>query len=133
MTPIIIGEKNAHICLIQPVDEHDASFLEKEYALIRDFTDRTPFVLAAFQVDSWNTDLSPWEAPAVFGKEGLGDREEKAKNPVMSTVGDCIRTLSAHYEKDSRLRHILEWNEGNHFKDADLRTAKAFAWCINTR
>lgn len=48
MTPIIIGEKNAHVCLIQPVDEHDASFLEKEYALIRDFTDQTPFVLAAF-------------------------------------------------------------------------------------
>ena len=36
------------------------------------------------------------------------------------------------------LMHILEnkkttfeWNEGNHFAETDLRTAKAFAWCIN--
>ena len=26
---------------------------------------------------------------------------------------------------------ILEWNQGNHFKDADLRTAKAFSWVLN--
>ena len=27
----------------------------------------------------------------------------------------------------------LEWNEGNHFKDADIRTAKAFAWAMKNR
>ena len=26
---------------------------------------------------------------------------------------------------------ILEWNPGNHFRDADIRTAKAFAWVLN--
>jgi hypothetical protein len=26
---------------------------------------------------------------------------------------------------------ILEWNKGNHFKQPDLRTAKAFAWLMN--
>ncbi len=25
----------------------------------------------------------------------------------------------------------LEWNEGNHFQDNGLRTAKGFAWVIN--
>ena len=25
----------------------------------------------------------------------------------------------------------LEWNEGNHFRDAGLRMAKAFAWVMN--
>jgi len=29
------------------------------------------------------------------------------------------------------VRTVLEWNEGNHFKDADIRTAKAFAWAID--
>ena len=28
------------------------------------------------------------------------------------------------------INHILEWNEGNHFQDADIRTAKAFLWTI---
>lgn len=59
----------------------------------------------------------------------LGDKEEKAKNPIMSTVGKCIRELSDYY-KSKGLVSILEWNEGNHFKDADIRTAKGFSWCI---
>ena len=25
---------------------------------------------------------------------------------------------------------VLEWNPGNHFRDADIRTAKAFAWAM---
>ena len=59
----------------------------------------------------------------------LGDREEKTRNPVMAQVGSCIR--SAHTLLEERgLRCTLEWNKGNHFKDPDLRTAKAFAWVI---
>ena len=59
----------------------------------------------------------------------LGDREEKIRNPVMAQVGSCIR--SAHTLLEERgLRCTLEWNKGNHFKDPDLRTAKAFAWVM---
>ena len=29
------------------------------------------FLLVAFQVEDWNRDFSPWEAAAVFGKEGF--------------------------------------------------------------
>ena len=32
--------------------------------------------------------------------------------------------------KEQGADSVLEWNEGNHFKDADLRTARAFAWVI---
>ena len=28
---------------------------------------------AAVKVESWNRDLSPWPAPAVFGNESFGD------------------------------------------------------------
>lgn len=60
----------------------------------------------------------------------LGDREEKTRNPVMSQVGSCIR--SAHEMLEARgVRCALEWNKGNHFKDPDLRTAKAFAWVLD--
>ena len=60
----------------------------------------------------------------------LGDREEKTRNPVMSQVGSCIRSAHTLLE-DRGVRCILEWNKGNHFKDPDLRTAKAFAWVMN--
>ncbi len=26
---------------------------------------------------------------------------------------------------------MLEWNEGNHFRDADIRTARAFSWLLD--
>lgn len=60
----------------------------------------------------------------------LGDREEKTKNPVMAQVGNAIRDAETILIKEGRAC-ILEWNKGNHFKQPDLRTAKAFAWLMN--
>ena len=199
------GTKGAATVLIQPVDDHDLETIENEVGLIHELAGQD-FTLAAAKVDSWNRDLSPWEAPAVFGNEdfgcgaertlsrllelcedrsrtyylggyslaglfalwaghktdvfagiaaaspsvwfprftdfmrensfkagsaclSLGDREERTRNPVMSTVADCIRT--AHNRIcEQGVPCTLEWNKGNHFKDADLRTAKAFAWVM---
>ena len=59
----------------------------------------------------------------------LGDNEEHTKNIVMAAVGDNIRTL--HSRLTARgVDCTLEWNSGGHFKDADLRTAKAFQWVM---
>ena len=59
----------------------------------------------------------------------LGDREDKAKNPVMATVGSRIREAEGIL-KAQGIPCALEWNPGNHFRDADIRTAKAFAWVL---
>ena len=48
----------------------------------------------------------------------------------MATVGTCIRNLYAHLKSEGK-HCVLEWNEGNHFKNADLRTALSFAWVLN--
>lgn len=59
----------------------------------------------------------------------LGDKEERTKNIVMDAVGDNIRTLHSRLiERGADC--ALEWNSGGHFKDADLRTAKAFRWAM---
>ena len=52
------------------------------------------------------------------------------KNPVMAQVGNAIREGYAILQEANR-DCILEWNQGNHFKEPDLRTAKAFAWLMN--
>lgn len=199
------GDQKAVVCLIQPVDDHDLTGIEKEYARICELSGKD-FCLIALKVNDWNKDLSPWNAPSVFGKDGFGDgaadtlsevlslcrddgrkyyiggyslaglfalwasaqtdrfagvaaaspslwfphfleymeerkplckavylslgeREEKARNPVMATVGDKIRQLHSFLDKEG-YDSILEWNEGNHFKDFDIRTAKAFAWVM---
>ena len=199
------GNPAASTVLIQPVDDHELEELETEINEIRKRV-QTDFRLIAVKVEDWNHDLSPWKAPAVFGKEdfgdgagdmlrfilaqcadrsktyyiggyslaglfslwaayqtdvfagvaaaspsiwfpgflqymrensirtnavylSLGDREEKTRNPVMATVGACIREGHALLQSGG-IRTTLEWNPGNHFKDAGIRTAKAFAWVM---
>ena len=202
------GNPDAKTVLIQMIDDHDLEGIGAEAEEIRDRADKD-FFLICVKVQSWNDDLSPWEAAAVFGKEGfggkagstlnelmilcadrnrtyyiggyslaalfalwaayqtdtfkgvaaaspslwfprftdymkehsikadsvylsLGDKEEKTKNPVMSTGGDRIRE-AAEVLKRQGVKSILEWNQGNHFTDAGMRTAKAFAWLLEAR
>ena len=47
----------------------------------------------------------------------------------MAAVGDNIRALHSTLTRCGRDCR-LEWNAGGHFKDADLRTARAFAWVM---
>ena len=202
------GERKATNVLLQPVDEHDLSLIEQEVAFIGSNTNEN-FHVTAFLVDDWNRDLSPWQAPAVFGKEDFGDgarqtlqeilkyceedsrkyyiggyslaglfslwavcqtdrfcgaaaaspsvwfpgftdylrdhrvqsksvylslgnKEERSRNAVLAAVGDRIRET---YEilRNQEIPCTLEWNEGNHFRDSELRTAKAFSWVLACR
>ncbi len=206
------GNPDADNILIQMVDDHDLGFIEREVEAIEREVEAgavgssNSFRLIAIQVADWNQDLSPWKAPAVFGKEdfgdgacntlkevlkycqdenknyyiggyslaglfalwaayqtdrfqgvaaaspsiwfpgfvdymkehdiqcdrvylSLGDREEKTRNPVMATVGEKIKEAYSWLDTQG-VRCTLEWNQGNHFKDADIRTAKAFAWVL---
>jgi predicted alpha/beta superfamily hydrolase len=61
----------------------------------------------------------------------LGDKEEKTKNPVMAQVGNAIRKLNGLLTEQID-NTILEWNPGNHFVDSEKRTAKGFAWVMNS-
>ena len=200
------GTPAAECVLIQPVNEYGLSSVDIEMRTIKTLTDKT-FCMKAFMVEDWNGDLSPWEAPPAFGRDGfdggamktlgqilerckktdrkyiiggyslaalfaiwaahetdrfagvaaaspsvwfpgfseylvkkdikcpvlylsLGDKEEKTRNPVMSSVGDCIRK-AYKLEVSRKVNCTLEWNEGTHFQNTDIRTAKAFAWVLN--
>lgn len=200
------GDPASARVLIQPVDDHDLAGIENEAKTIAELAG-WDFRLIAVKIEDWNRDLSPWEAPPVFGKEAfgggaaetlaeflklcddkskryyiggyslaglfalwavcqtdafagaaaaspsvwfpgfadymkersvqcgrvylsLGDREERTRNPIMAAVGDRIRELHAFLSARGT-DCVLEWNQGNHFRDADLRTARAFAWLLN--
>ena len=69
----------------------------------------------------------PMQAQRIY--LSLGDKEEHTKNAVMAVVGDNIRTLHSRLTERG-VDCTLEWNSGGHFKDADLRTAKAFCWMM---
>jgi hypothetical protein len=72
----------------------------------------------------------PIRTPRVY--LSLGDREARTRNPIMATVGDCIRK-GCGILRAQGVQCILEWNKGNHFKDPDLRTAAGFTWMLSER
>ena len=208
---VYAGEARIRTVLLQPMDESGLEEADREAEEIFR-AGGEDILLALFQVNAWQDDLSPWSAPPAFGRipfgggaartlawmeetllpwlrdrypweEGtplilggyslaglfalwcghssdafdgiaaaspsvwfpgwmdfaqshplraravylsLGDREEKTRNPLMAQVGDCIRRLYGLYRASAQT--ALEWNPGNHFQDAGLRTAKAFLW-----
>ena len=75
MTLHYFADKNADTVLIQPVGDHDLPEVENEVAEIKKLTS-VDFQLIAVKVDDWNDELSPWNAPAVFGNEGFGNGAE---------------------------------------------------------
>ncbi len=197
------GVQDAKIVLLQMIGDHESESINTEIEAIEKLSS-LEFSMITVKVDDWNRDLSPWEAPPVFGKEpfggqasktleqalrlcadrektyyiggyslaglfaiwaayqtdtfagvaaaspsmwfpgftdymregelhaervylSLGDKEAKTKNSMMRTVKDRIEDAESIIMEQGA-SCILEWNPGNHFKEPDLRTAKAFAW-----
>ena len=61
----------------------------------------------------------------------LGDTEEKTKHQILSKIGENIRKQHEILENSGNVKTVLEWNEGNHFKNPDIRAAKGFLWVMN--
>ena len=87
MTYHYYGDKNADIVLIQPVGDHDLPEIENEVAEIKKLTS-VDFQLIAVKVDDWNDELSPWNAPAVFGNEGFGNGAEDTLAEILTLCSD---------------------------------------------
>ena len=60
----------------------------------------------------------------------LGDKEEKTKTKIMSTISKDI-LQQEELLKQRNINCKMEWNEGNHFQDNGIRTAKGFVWLID--
>lgn len=214
---IFLNEETEYI-LIQPVDENDIKELDLEMEYIVANIDKK-VSLFAFEIKDWNSELTPWEMPLIFGKGNfgtgakdtldwiqkdlisqiekeffannekkikyilggyslaglfslwagyqennfvainasspsvwykdwisyisknnpisnivylsLGNKEEKTKNQIMSKVKENIEIQFENLKTHENIKNVvLEWNEGNHFKDTGLRTAKGFVWCL---
>ena len=59
----------------------------------------------------------------------LGNKESKVRNEVLATVEKNTKKLEQMY-KLQEIKTIYEENDGNHFKDAELRMAKGIKWIL---
>ena len=89
MTKYVFGEPSASHVLVQLVDDHDLSVIENEAAAIRELAGGD-FLLMALKVNSWNRDLSPWKAPAVFGNEDFGEGAGETLETVLKELGPVV-------------------------------------------
>ena len=77
----------------------------------------------------WPDFMNSHEFMAHRAYLSLGDKESRTRNQVMSKVGENIQ--SQHDVFCSKgIDCILEWNQGNHFKEPDKRTARGMAWIL---
>ena len=214
---LLYADGEPEVLLVEPMDEQDLEFLDRELGILKAEAGR-PFALAALIIEDWNSELAPWPAEPVFGKDpftggapdtlrliedklipkveslypslkdgrriiggyslsalfalwcayesgsfdgiaaaspsvwypgwmefvrnhspkahsiylSLGDKEYKSRNRTLATVETCIREYSEILSATEGVRTTLEWNPGNHFVEADLRTAKAFLWALES-
>lgn len=85
----LYGGERPELLFLQPVDAHDAALLDREWDAMQDA--ETRFALAAFAVEDWNRDLSPWEAPPVFGKIPFGGEAEKTLGFICGGLLPALR------------------------------------------
>ena len=83
-----IGQPDAKDLLIQLVDDHDLALLESEAQALRANVPSNRWQLMAIPVSDWFTDLSPWPAPPVFGRQTFGDGAGQTLQALRESVLD---------------------------------------------
>ena len=98
----IYGEANAEYLLLQMTGEHELQSMEGEVAAIAQSAHH--FLFAAIPVKSWNDELSPWEAPAVWGKESFGCN---AADTLRFLTEQVVPTLKRQFYLPENIKIIL--------------------------
>lgn len=89
----VFGDPDAKEILIQIAGQQEEGFLQKEYERICELAGRQDFCLITLPVTDWNNDLSPWEAPPVFGNEGFGGGAEK----TFEELSEQVKTIRENF------------------------------------
>lgn len=79
--------------LVWPFGRHEMTGLARMSESLAPALKEHRCVLAACEIEDWNGELTPWEALAVFGKEGFKGR---GKETLKWLVQDCI----GHFQKE---------------------------------
>ena len=79
-----------------PHQEHEVEHLWEE---LLEIVSENDFLLVAFQVEDWNRDFSPWEAPAAFGTERFAGQ---GRNTLRWLTEECIPYIEKTYDVKDR-------------------------------
>ena len=83
-------------------------------------------------MEGWNEYADAHPLKVRYAYMSLGDKEECTRKQPFCIIGDRVRQQHQRHETQLGSDHcILEWNEGGHFNEIELRKAKGFAWLLN--
>ena len=83
-------------------------------------------------MEGWNEYADAHTLKVRYAYMSLGDKEECTRKQPFCIIGDRVRQQHKRHETQLGSDHcILEWNEGGHFNEIELRKAKGFAWLLN--
>ncbi|MDD5885532.1 MAG: hypothetical protein PUC66_05835 [Erysipelotrichaceae bacterium] len=91
MKKIEFGNNASHLIFLQPIDGHDLALMNSEIEEIRKEIGND-FRIFAFLVEDWNRDLSPWDAPPVFGNIPFGHGAKDVLQEILSFCSNSENT-----------------------------------------
>ena len=84
-------------------------------------------------MEGWNEYADAHPLKVKYAYMSLGDKEECTRKQPFCIIGDRVRLQHKRHETQLGADNcLLEWNEGGHFNEIELRKAKGFAWCLKT-
>ena len=82
-------------------------------------------------MEGWNEYADAHPLKVKYAYMSLGDKEECTRKQPFCIIGDRVRLQHKRHEAQLGTDHcILEWNEGGHFNEIEMRKAKGAAWCL---
>lgn len=83
-------------------------------------------------MEGWNEYADAHPLKVKYAYMSLGDKEECTRKQPFCIIGDRVRLQHKRHEAQLGSDHcILEWNEGGHFNEIEMRKAKGAAWIIS--
>lgn len=83
-------------------------------------------------MEGWNEYADAHPLKVRYAYMSLGNKEECTRKQPFCIIGDRVRLQHKRHEAQLGTDHcILEWNEGGHFKEIEMRKAKGAAWIIS--
>ena len=95
------GEPQSGNIFLQPVAEQDTGRVESESGKLGALCGHTDWCIVSIPVLKWSEELTPWESPPLFGKEGFGSGAAGTlayiRESVMPYVNEAFPTGGRRY------------------------------------
>ena len=100
---VVFKKDNPEVLLLQPVDERE---LEEVNKIAEGIFSESPIniIYVAYVIGDWNKELSPWYAPAVFGKYDFKGEGKRTLNFISGTL---IPEIKNRYLLNDNIKKII--------------------------